>query len=81
MNWSIVYLDDIIIFSQDAASHIERLEAVFQKLAKQDSSLSPPSVNFLRRELSNLGHTVSEEGVFHRPQESWGSPYVTDWNV
>ena len=27
MNWCIVYLDDIIIFSQDAASHIERLEA------------------------------------------------------
>ena len=34
MNWCIVYLDDIIIFSSDAASHIERLEAVFQKLAK-----------------------------------------------
>ena len=34
MNWCIVYLDDIIIFSKDAASHIERFEAVFQKLAK-----------------------------------------------
>ena len=32
MNWCIVYLDDIIIFSQDAASHIERLEAVFNTL-------------------------------------------------
>ena len=32
MNWCIVYLDDIIIFSSDAASHIERLEAVFQNL-------------------------------------------------
>ena len=30
MNWCIVYLDDIIIFSHDAASHIERLEAVFR---------------------------------------------------
>ena len=29
MNWYIVYLDDIIIYSSDAASHIERLEAVF----------------------------------------------------
>ena len=29
INWCIVYLDDIIIFSQDASSHIERLEAVF----------------------------------------------------
>ena len=29
MNWCIVYLDDIIIYSSDAASHIERLDAVF----------------------------------------------------
>ena len=63
MNWCIVYLDHIIIFSQDAASHIERLEAVFQKLAKQDSSLSPPSVNFSGRELS-IWVTLSLKKVF-----------------
>ena len=34
MNWCIVYLDDFIIFSQDATSHIERFEAAFQKLTK-----------------------------------------------
>ena len=41
MNWCIVYLDDIIIYSQDAASHIERLEAVFWKLAKAGLKLKP----------------------------------------
>ena len=29
MNWCMVCLDDIIIFSQDGSSHIERPEAVF----------------------------------------------------
>ena len=34
MNLCLVYLDDIIIFSQDASSHIERLETVFLKASK-----------------------------------------------
>ena len=28
-HWCIIYLDDIVIFSKDLASHLERLEAVF----------------------------------------------------
>ena len=32
LHWYIIYLDDIIIFSKDLANHLERLEAVFQKL-------------------------------------------------
>ena len=34
LHWCIVYLDDIVIFSKDLASHLERLEAVFLKLEK-----------------------------------------------
>ena len=33
MNWCIVYLDDIIIFSNTKDEHLKRFEAVFQKLA------------------------------------------------
>ena len=36
--WCIIYLDDIVIFSRDLASHLERLEAVFQKLEKAGGS-------------------------------------------
>ena len=32
LHWFIIYLDDIVIFSKDLASHLKRLEAVFWKL-------------------------------------------------
>ena len=32
LHWCIIYLDDKVIFCKDLASHLERLEAVFQEL-------------------------------------------------
>ena len=69
MNWCIVYLDDIIIFSQNAASHIERLEAVFKKLAKAGLKLKPSKCEFFKKRIKYLGHIVSEEGVSTDPQK------------
>ena len=73
MNWCIVYLDDIIIYSQDAASHIERLEAVFQKLAKAGFKLNPSKCEFFKKKIKYLGHIVSEK-VFQLTPKSGGSP-------
>ena len=67
MNWCIVYLD--IIYSTDAASHIERLEAVFQKLAKAGLKLKPSKCESFKKRIMYLGHTVSEEGILTDPQK------------
>ena len=32
LKWYIIYLDDTVIFMKDPASHLKRLEAMFQKL-------------------------------------------------
>ena len=69
MNWCIVYLDNIIIFSQDAASHIERLEAVFKKLAKAGLKLKPSKCEVFKKRIKYLGHIVSEEGVSTDPKK------------
>ena len=37
----ITYLDNIFIFSKDLASHLERLEAVLQKLEEDGLKLKP----------------------------------------
>ena len=78
MNWCIVYLDDIIIFSQDAASHIERLEAVFKKLAKAGLKLKPSECEFFKKRIKYLGHIVSEEGVSSDPKKVEAVP---NWPV
>ena len=41
LHWCIIYLGDIVIFSKDLASHLERLEAVFQKLEEAGLKLKP----------------------------------------
>ena len=79
LNWCIVYLDDIIIYSSDPASHIERLEAVFKKLQAAGLKLKPSKCSFFRKEISYLGHIVSSEGISTDPKKveavrNWPTP-------
>ena len=63
LHWCIIYLDDIVIFSKDPASHLERLKAVFQKLEEAGLKLKPSKCELFRRQLAYLGHVISAEGV------------------
>ena len=63
LHWCIIYLDDIVIFSKDLASHLERLEAVFQKLEKAGLKLKPSKCELFQRQLAYLGHVISAKGV------------------
>ena len=63
LHWCIIYLDDIVIFSTDLASHLERLEAVFQKLEKAGLKLKPSKCEVFQRQLAYLGHVISAKWV------------------
>ena len=67
LNWCIIYLDDIIIFSKDPEDHIKRLEGVFEKLAQAGLKLKPSKCEFFRARLKYLGHIVSLEGIATDP--------------
>ena len=41
LHWCIIYLDDIVIFSKDPASHLKRIEAVIWKLEEAGLKLRP----------------------------------------
>ena len=79
MNWCIVYLDDIIIFSDTKEEHLKRLEAVFQKLCAAGLKLKPSKCFFYREEIEYLGHVVSGKGISTNPKKieavsKWPTP-------
>ena len=63
LHWCIIYLDDIVIFSKDLTSHLERLEAVFRKLEEAGLKLKPSKCELFQRHLAYLGHVISADGV------------------
>ncbi|KAJ8730401.1 hypothetical protein PYW07_017439 [Mythimna separata] len=58
-----VYLDDIVIYSYDLASHIDNLTNVFGRLRQFKLKLQPDKCEFLRKEVSYLGHVITDKGV------------------
>lgn len=50
----LIYLDDIIIFSTDIDTHIERLDSVFQRLGENNLKISPRNANFSKKALLTL---------------------------
>ena len=56
LNWCIIYLDDIIVFSKTPKEHLQRLHGVFGKLAQAGLKSKPSKCEFFK---SYLGHIVS----------------------
>ena len=63
LNWCIIYLDDIVIFSKDLASHLKRLETMFQKLEQARLKLKPYKCELFHRQITYLGHIASAQGI------------------
>ena len=79
--WStcLVYLDDIIIFSQTVDEHLQRLRDVLQRLEEAGLKIKPSKCQLLRKSVLYLGHIVSERGVEVDPEKtscvrSWPMP-------
>ena len=79
LEWCIIYLDDIIIFSKNPDDHLTRLEGVFERLAKAGLKLKPSKCEFFRSSLKYLGHIVSKDGIAMDPKKvtailNWPKP-------
>jgi hypothetical protein len=63
----LVYMDDIIIFSDNLTEHLKHLESVFKQLSHFNLKLQLDKTEFFKRELLYLGHVISEEGIKPNP--------------
>ncbi len=58
-----VYLDDIVIYSKTVQDHFQHLKQLFAKLEVSGLTLNLKKCSMLQKNITYLGHVVSEEGV------------------
>lgn len=60
---SLVYMDDIIIYSTSIEEHIKDLRSIFDRLRKANLKVQLDKSEFLRKEVLYLGHTITDQGL------------------
>ena len=63
LTYCLIYLDDVIIFSQTEEEHLERMHVVFDCLCEHGLKLKPSKCNVFKAEINYLAHHVSKKGV------------------
>ncbi len=76
---TLVYLDDVIVYSPDFESHLQHLEQVFRAMEKYGLKLQPDKCQLFPKEVKFLGHCVSASGVSVDPEkvsvvQGWSAP-------
>jgi hypothetical protein len=56
----LVYLDDVVVFSQDVTTHLSRLQEVFDRLRRAGLKLKPEKCHLFKKQVNYLGHVVDE---------------------
>ena len=74
----LVYIDDIIVFSETYDEHLSRLDRVLARLSQHGLKIRMDKCKFLQREVSYLGYTVSDKGVSTDPDKV---AVVKEWKV
>ncbi len=77
--WCLIYLDHIVVFSSTIEEHLQRLEAIFQRLADAGLKLKLTKCHLLQRRIKFLSHVVLENGIETDPDKisvikSWPIP-------
>ena len=67
-HFTIVYLDDIIIFSK-TEEHLQHLEIIFQRLREAGLKLKQSKCSFMKLHIEYLGHLILESGVEPMPDK------------
>ena len=69
LQWTscLIYLDGVVIFGQNCTEHLNRLEAVLERIQSSHLKLSPDKCHLFQNEVTFLGHVISKDGVLPNP--------------
>ena len=59
LNFTLAYLDDVIIFSENAEQHLKHIQIVLTKLRQANLKLKKSKCAFFKKELHYLGHLLT----------------------
>ena len=65
LNWKtcLVYVDDILVFSNSFKEHLQHLEQIFCRLTSAGLTLKPSKCSFALSSVKYLGHVLTKDGI------------------
>ena len=63
LTYCLIYLDDMIVFSEMPEEHLQRMHVVFDHLQEHGLKLKPSKCDVFKSEINYLAHHVSQKGV------------------
>ena len=63
LTYCLIYLDDVIVFSEMPEEHLRRMRVVFDRLREHGLKLKPSKCDVFKSEINYLAHHVSQKGV------------------
>lgn len=66
--FAMVYLDDVIVYSDTWEDHLRHLSLVFERLRQHHLTCAPEKCEFGASKIEYLGHIITSEGNIPQPQ-------------
>ena len=63
LTYCLIYLDDVIVFSDTPDEHLQRMRVIFDCLRKHGLKLKPSKCEVFKSDINYLAHHVSRKGV------------------
>ena len=63
LTYCLIYLDDVIVFSETPEEHMQRMRVVFDRLCEHGLKLKPSKCEVFKPKINYLAHHVSQKGV------------------
>ena len=65
---AMVYIDDIIVFSENFETHLEDVEKVFKRIKMSGFKVKPPKCEWGKTKVKYVGHIISQNGIEPDPE-------------